>query len=65
MEVLKELLGHSKLTATQRYFKVRPERIQREYYAATEFPTEPHTVNEISQPDLALGPYLVKRRPAA
>ena len=65
MEVLKELLGHKELTATQRYFKIRRERIQREYYAATEFPTEPHTVNEISKSDLALGPHLVKRRPAA
>lgn len=65
MEVLKELLGHRELTATQRYFKVRPERIQREYYAATEFPTGPHAVNETSQLDLALGLHLVKRRPAA
>jgi site-specific recombinase XerD len=37
MEVLKELLGHEQLTATQRYFKVDAKRIQREYYAAMEY----------------------------
>jgi site-specific recombinase XerD len=32
--VLKELMGHSSFTATQRYFRIRPERLAREYFAA-------------------------------
>jgi integrase/recombinase XerD len=35
--VLQELLGHSNLATTQRYFRVKPERLTREYYAAMEF----------------------------
>lgn len=34
--VLKELMGHSSFTATQRYFRIRPERLAREYFAAME-----------------------------
>lgn len=65
MEVLKELLGHKKLTATQRYFKIRPERIQREYYAATEFAAGQTPVNSVPELELATGLHLVKRRSAA
>jgi site-specific recombinase XerD len=35
--VLQELLGHSSLSTSQRYFRVRPERLRREYFAAMEF----------------------------
>jgi site-specific recombinase XerD len=35
--VLQELLGHTSLKNTQRYFRVRPERLSREYFAAMEF----------------------------
>lgn len=35
--VLQELMGHSSLSKTQRYFRVRPERLTREYFAAMEF----------------------------
>jgi site-specific recombinase XerD len=34
--VLKEIMGHSSFTATQRYFRIRPERLAREYFAAME-----------------------------
>lgn len=35
--VLQELMGHASLTTTQRYFRVRPERLTREYHAAMEW----------------------------
>lgn len=35
--VLQELLGHSSLSTSQRYFRVRPERLTREYFSAMEF----------------------------
>lgn len=35
--VLKELMGHSSFTTTQRYYRIRPERLAREYHAAMEF----------------------------
>lgn len=35
--VLKELMGHSSLTTTQRYFRVKPERLSREYFSVMEF----------------------------
>lgn len=35
--VLKELLGHNSFTTTQRYYRIRPERLTREYHAAMEF----------------------------
>lgn len=35
--VLQELLGHASLQSTQRYFRVQPERLSREYFAAMEF----------------------------
>jgi integrase/recombinase XerC len=35
--VLQELMGHAQLSSTQRYFRVRPERLTREYFAVMEF----------------------------
>jgi site-specific recombinase XerD len=35
--VLQELMGHASLMTTQRYFRVRPDRLAREYNAAMEF----------------------------
>ena len=35
--VLQELMGHACLSATQRYFRVRPERLTREYFSVMEF----------------------------
>jgi site-specific recombinase XerD len=35
--VLQELLGHASLKNTQRYFRVKPDRLSREYFAAMEF----------------------------
>jgi site-specific recombinase XerD len=35
--ILQQLMGHSNLTTTQRYFHVREERLMREYHAAMEF----------------------------
>jgi site-specific recombinase XerD len=35
--VLQELMGHANLSATQRYFRVRPERLTREYFSVMEF----------------------------
>jgi len=35
--VLQELLGHSNLSTSQRYFRVKPERLSREYFATMEF----------------------------
>ncbi|HEY2470143.1 MAG TPA: tyrosine-type recombinase/integrase [Terracidiphilus sp.] len=35
--VLQELLGHASLKNSQRYFRVQPERLSREYFAAMEF----------------------------
>lgn len=34
--VLQELMGHAQLSSTQRYFRVRPERLTREYFAVME-----------------------------
>jgi integrase/recombinase XerC len=39
--VLKDLLGHASFTATQRYFRIRPERLAREYFAAYEYLSPP------------------------
>jgi len=36
LAVLRELMGHSS-SCTQRYFRIRPERMSREYHAAMEF----------------------------
>lgn len=35
--VLKDLMGHTSFTTTQRYFRIRPERLAREYFGAQEF----------------------------
>ncbi len=35
--VLQEILGHKNLSTSQRYFRVKPERLAREYHAAMEF----------------------------
>src|SRR5664279_1959949 len=35
--VLQELMGHSSLSTTQRYFRVQPDRLSREYFAVMEF----------------------------
>jgi site-specific recombinase XerD len=35
--VLQELMGHSNLSTTQRYFRVKPDRLSREYFAVMEF----------------------------
>lgn len=35
--VLQELMGHSSLSTTQRYFRVKPERLSREYFATWEY----------------------------
>jgi len=35
--VLQELMGHTNLSTTQRYFRVQPDRLSREYFAAWEF----------------------------
>jgi site-specific recombinase XerD len=35
--VLQELMGHSSLSTTQRYFRVEPERLTREYFSVMEF----------------------------
>jgi site-specific recombinase XerC len=35
--VLQELMGHSNLSTTQRYFRVQPDRLSREYFAVMEF----------------------------
>jgi site-specific recombinase XerD len=35
--VLRDLMGHSSFTTTQRYFRIRPERLATEYFAAMEF----------------------------
>jgi site-specific recombinase XerD len=35
--VLKDLMGHKSFTTTQRYFRIRPERLAREYFGAMEF----------------------------
>jgi site-specific recombinase XerD len=35
--VLQELMGHSNLSTTQRYFRVKPERLSREYFSVMEF----------------------------
>jgi integrase len=37
LSVLRELVGHSSFTATQRYYRINPDRQSREYYAAMEF----------------------------
>ncbi len=41
LTVLQELLGHTSPTVTQRYFRIRPERLAREYFAAWEFTSMP------------------------
>jgi site-specific recombinase XerD len=35
--VLQQLLGHSTLSATQRYFRVQPDRLSREYFSVMEY----------------------------
>jgi site-specific recombinase XerD len=35
--VLQELMGHANLNTTQRYFHMKPERLQREYFSVMEF----------------------------
>jgi site-specific recombinase XerD len=35
--VLQELMGHSSLSTTQRYFRIQPDRLSREYFAVMEF----------------------------
>ena len=35
--VLKDLMGHKSFTTTQRYFRIRPERLAREYHGAMEY----------------------------
>jgi integrase/recombinase XerC len=35
--VLQELMGHSNLSTTQRYFRIQPDRLSREYFAVMEF----------------------------
>lgn len=35
--VLQELLGHSQLSTSQRYFRVKPDRLAREYFSVMEF----------------------------
>ena len=37
LEIIQDLLGHSKITTTQRYCKVSNLRVQREYYKAMEY----------------------------
>jgi len=36
LEIIQDLLGHSKITTTQRYCKVSNLRVQRDYYKAME-----------------------------
>jgi site-specific recombinase XerD len=38
--VLQELMGHASLTTTQRYFRIRTERLSREYFSVMEFVRE-------------------------
>jgi site-specific recombinase XerC len=35
--VLQQLLGHSTLSSTQRYFRVQPDRLSREYFSVMEY----------------------------
>jgi len=35
--VLQQLMGHASLSPTQRYFRIRPERLTREYFSVMEF----------------------------
>lgn len=42
--VLQELMGHSNLATTQRYFRVKPDRLSREYFAVMEFIRQGSTV---------------------
>ena len=35
--VLQELLGHSQLSTSQRYFRVKPDRLMREYFSVMEY----------------------------
>lgn len=35
--VLRDLMGHSSLPSTQRYYQVKPERLSREYHSVMEF----------------------------